>query len=503
MQEFQQEQHDMEEIDLRDLLHILKIRWHLIALIFILAVSASSYVSFRVLDPVYKAETSLFVGKEGTGIGPINLGDLNLGQSLVSDYREIILSRMVAREAMDQLGLNMSVSNFQSRVSISTVRDARLFKIGFESTNPQEAMDVANTLGDIIIEKAEEIIEIRNVQIIDQAELPMNPIKPNKIMNVAIAGVLGIMLGVFLVFALEYLDRTIKNERDIERYLGLTLLGGIPLFVGDLRKGEGKKKKKGKKGKHTQKNWKGMKWEGFTRTLVSLNEPRSAAAEAFQSLRTSIRYASVDKEIKTLVVTSPSTRDGKTTVSTNLAVVLAQIGNRVLLLEGDLRKPKVHIHFNVLNEVGITDVIARGVPLEEVIKSVEGVENLDVICSGMLPPNSSVILESKKMKEVLQQLRDHYDMVILDTPPVGQITDAAIMSRMADGAILVLASGQTNIDMARHAMQSLKQVDANILGTVLTRINKKSSGAYYYRYYEYESYHTDKKDVKQTTAASF
>lgn len=491
MQDFHQEQHDMEEIDLRDLLHLLKIRWHLIALIFILAVSASAFVSFRVLDPVYKAETSLFSGKEGVGIGPISLGDLNLGQSLVSDYREIILSRMVAREAMDQLGLQMSVEHFQSRVSVSTVRDTRLFKIGFESTDPKEARDVANALGAIIIEKAEEIIDIRNVQIIDHAELPINPIKPNKTLNVAIAGVLGIMLGTFLVFALEYLDHTIKNERDIERYLRLPILGGIPLFAGDLRKGEGKKRKKGTQGKHASKGWKGMKGEDFTRTLVSLSEPKSPAAEAFRSLRTSISYASVDKEIKTLVVTSPSSMDGKSTVATNLAVALAQIGNRVLLLETDLRKPKVHIHFNVLNDVGITDVIVHDLPLEKVIKPVKGVENLEVICSGILPPNSSVLLESKKMKEVLEQLRKQYDMVIIDTPPVGQITDAAIISRMADGVVLVMASGQTNIEMARHAQQSLKQVDANILGTVLTRINKNSSGAYYYRYYEYDTYYAD------------
>ena len=229
MQDMHTESIEEQEIDLKELLYMMRIRWWIIGLVFIMAVTASAYVSFQVLEPVYASRTSLFVGKEETNIGPVSLSDLNLGQSLVSDYREIIRSRLVAREAIEELNLDMPISSFQSRININTVSDARVFSIGFESTDPQLAADAANTLAAILIDKAAEIIEIDSVQVIDHAEVPINPIKPNKTMNLAIAGVLGIMLGVFLVFLLEYLDHTIKSEKDVEKYLGLPLLGGIPL----------------------------------------------------------------------------------------------------------------------------------------------------------------------------------------------------------------------------------------------------------------------------------
>ena len=168
---------------------------------------------------------------------------------------------------------------------------------------------------------------------------------------------------------------------------------------------------------------------------------------------------------------------------------MSQIGKKVLLLDADLRKPKVHVNFDARNDLGLTDVIASGVGAEDVIQPIEKIPNLSIIASGPLPPSSSVILESKKMEELLKNLREKFDLVIIDTPPVGHITDAAIVSRKADGVALITASGSTNIDLARHAMQALRQVNANILGAVLTNIDKKSSGAYYYRYYQYDQHY--------------
>ncbi len=241
------ELNELQEIDLRDILHILKIRWWIIVAFFIIATTVSGFVSVKMIAPVYKAESSLFVGKEKSNIGSIDIGELTLNQKLVTDYREIILSRLVSKEVIDELNLDMDVSTFQSRVSVTTVKDSRLFKIGFESTDPKIATDVANSLARVIIQKAEEIIEVKNVKVIDVAELPEYPIKPNKKLNVAIAGVLGIMLGVFLIFAIEYLDHTIKDKRDVERYLGLNIIGEIPIFEGERRgqqNGNFKKKKR-------------------------------------------------------------------------------------------------------------------------------------------------------------------------------------------------------------------------------------------------------------------
>ncbi len=490
MQETNTENMEEQEIDLKELLYMLRVRWWIVALVFFMAVTASAYVSFLVLEPVYESRTSLFVGKEETNIGPVSLTDLNLGQSLVSDYREILRSRLVAREVIEKLDLDMSIRNIQSRINVNTVSDARMFSIGFESSDPQLATDIANALAVSLIDKAAEIIEIDSVQVIDHAEVPINPIKPNKTLNLAIAGVLGIMLGVFLVFLLEFLDHTIKSEKDVEKHLAIPLLGGIPLFVGDRRSGKDESKHAGERSRRNRRQSAPSKGAaGFTRTVVTMNDPKSPASEAYRALRTSIGYTSIDHEVKTVVITSPGTMEGKSTVSANLAVTMSQIGKKVLLLDADLRKPKVHINFDARNDVGLTDIIANAMPAEGVIQPIEKVPNLSIIASGPIPPSSSVILESRKMEELLKKLRDQFDLIIIDTPPVGHITDAAIVGRKADGVVLVTASGTTNIDMARHAMQSLEQVKANVLGAVLTNIDKTSSGAYYYRYYQYDQYY--------------
>lgn len=476
---------DTEEIDLKELLYIFRLRWKLVALMMILALAVSGFVSFRVLKPIYKAEATLFVGREsGSQIAGIDLSQFSLEQKLVVDYREIILSRLVAREVIDTLDLDMGISSFQNRIKVTTVRESRLFKIAFESTEPALARDVANLLSEVIIVKAQDIMDVKNIQIIDRAEIPKNPIRPNKTMNLAIAGVLGLMIGCFMVFLLEYLNQTIKSAKDVERHLHLTTLGEIPAFEGEER---GKKKgpinplrlKQNGRGKRLKQS----------DNLIAQSDPKAPASEAYRSLRTNIGYLGIDQKIKVIPLTSASPTEGKSTTCANLAISMAQAGKKVLLVEADLRKPKVHHYFNVPNDVGLVQILLDELPYERAIKKATDQPNLDLICAGFIPPNPAEILGSKKMSQLIETLRPLYDLIILDTPPVGQLTDAAIIGKMADGMILVVASGETNIDLAKFAKTNLLQAGVNILGVVLTKIDKKSGGAYYYRYYQYDQYY--------------
>lgn len=470
---------DFMEIDLREIIRILLQKWWVIGIFFLIAVTASFIISFYILHPVYKAEATLFVGKEGNKLGGIELGEIQLNDKLVSDYREIIKSRLAAREIIRQLNLDVSVESFQNRVTVTTVNNSRLMKIAFESTEPQLAMDVANALSDFIIKKAEDIVDVKNVKVIDAAELPVNPIKPNKKMNLAIAGVIGIMLGVGLIFIMEYLDSTIKNGKDVERYLGLNVIGEIPKFDGEER---GYKRGKLFRDIHNIEKRK------LSKNLISYNDPKAHASEAYRSLRTNIGFLGVDGQLKSVVVTSPGQAEGKTTTCANIAVCMAQAGRKVLLLECDLRKPKIHKYFGLHNDKGLTDIIVNNVESESVIKQVDEIENLYIISCGLLPPNPTEILESTKMINLTNKLKENYDLVIMDSPPVGELTDAAIISKMSDGVILVLASGEVNIEVARHAKIALENVNAKILGVVLTKLGRHSGSSYYYkyRYYYYE-----------------
>jgi capsular exopolysaccharide synthesis family protein len=196
----------------------------------------------------------------------------------------------------------------------------------------------------------------------------------------------------------------------------------------------------------------------------------------------------VDGQLKSVVVTSPGQAEGKTTTCANIAVCMAQAGRKVLLLECDLRKPKIHKYFGLHNDKGLTDIIVNNVESESVIKQVDEIENLYIISCGLLPPNPTEILESTKMINLTNKLKENYDLVIMDSPPVGELTDAAIISKMSDGVILVLASGEVNIEVARHAKIALENVNAKILGVVLTKLGRHSGSSYYYkyRYYYYE-----------------
>jgi len=470
---------DLMEIELREIIGIIMRKWWVIGLFFLIAVLTSFVVSFYFLQPVYKAEATLFVGKEGTKVGGIDLGEIQLNDKLVLDYREIIKSRLAAREIIGQLNLDMKIEDFQERVTVTTVNNSRLMKIAFLSTSPQMAMDVANALSDFIVKKAEEIVDVKNVKVIDTAELPVTPIKPNKKMNIAISGVIGIMLGIGLVLLLEYLDFTIKDNEDVERYLKLNVIGEIPRFNGEKRGGN-----------HRKRNIKTRTAERDkpSTNLITYYDPRARASEAYRSLRTNIGFLGVVRQIKTIVVTSPDQTEGKSTTCANIAICMAQTDKKVLLIECDLRKPKIHKYFGVENDMGMTDIIVNGVGFESVVKRIDEINNLHVITCGMIPPNPAEILESEKMSNLINKLKSKYDLIIMDSPPVGELTDAAIISRNADGVILVVASGESNIEVARHARNALQNVNARILGAVLTKVDKNSGRYYYYKYKQYYYY---------------
>lgn len=218
--------------------------------------------------------------------------------------------------------------------------------------------------------------------------------------------------------------------------------------------------------------------------LVMLNNPKSPIAEAYRTLRTNIQFSNVDGDLKTLCVTSSGPGEGKTTTVTNLAETFAQAGNRVLIIDADLRRPRVHKVFKLSNHKGLTNVLANQYSIDDVTQ-VTGTE-VTVMTSGPIPPNPSELLGSQKMKDIITQLKQLYDVIIIDSPPVGVVTDAAILSTSVDGTILVVASGKTEIDGAKRAKQLLENVGARIVGVVMTMIPVSKKGYYGYQYYSYE-----------------
>lgn len=224
--------------------------------------------------------------------------------------------------------------------------------------------------------------------------------------------------------------------------------------------------------------------------LITIKNPKSPVAESYRTLRTNIQFSNIDGDLKTMCVTSSGPGEGKSTTISNLAETFAQAGNRVIVIDCDLRKPRLHKVFALSNTMGMTNLLAGQVEIEDVTR-VTG-SDLTVITSGPIPPNPSELLGSQKMKTLLEDLKKKYDVILVDAPPVGVVTDAAILSTIVDGTILVVASGKTEIDGAKRAKQLLENVGARILGVTMTMIPVSRKGYYGYQYY---SYYND-SDVK-------
>lgn len=231
-------------IDIKEIIYLLRVKWWIIALCFAVAVVGAAIYSFWITDPVYSANALLFVGREnGDTEGPLTATQIQVNERLVMDYREIIKSRTAAKEVIDRLDLDISPGSLQNRIDVATVSNSRMFKLSFESTDPEFAADVVNAMAQVIIVKAEEIVGVENVSVVDYADVPASPIKPNKKRNVVIGGLLGIMLGAGIIFLIEFFDNTIKNAEDVQKYLGLNIMGEIPTFEGEER-GQGSSEKR-------------------------------------------------------------------------------------------------------------------------------------------------------------------------------------------------------------------------------------------------------------------
>lgn len=305
---------------------------------------------------------------------------------------------------------------------------------------------------------------IASVNVIDPAITPDRPIKPQKAKNLLLGLIVGGMLGVGLAFFREYLDDTIKDEEGVRRVLGYPVLSIIPHI--------------GRRQKNAEELGDAEKVP--ERTLIAKLEPKSPAAEAFRSLRTSIHYSGLQKAKQVLLVSSTFPGEGKTTLSANLAVTLAQTGGKVLLVGCDLRRPTLHTLFNQPNTPGLTEVLVGDATLEQAIHPT-GLFNLDFISAGTTPPNPAELLGSEAMAQVLKELRGRYDTILLDAPPLLAVTDAAVLTTQADLALLVLQVGRVPLKLAGRTRDVLSSVQAPIAGVILN--DKSGKGVQYYGYY--------------------
>lgn len=307
-------------------------------------------------------------------------------------------------------------------------------------------------------------IDTTNVRPLDKALVPTKPVAPNMKVNVAIACVLSLLVGLGLVVLLVYLDRSIKTADDAQQAAGVPVLGIIPALdeASIVADAEGAR----------------------ARDLYVHEHPTSAIAECCRSLRTNILFSAADRQVKTIVVSSANPQEGKTTSVIYLGTTMAQSGQRVLLIDTDMRRPRLHASLGIPRQTGMSNLILGDVNYDEAIKSTT-IPNLFVLPCGPLPPNPAELLMSQRFVNVLAELGTRFDRLILDSPPLQVVADAVVLSKHADGCILVARAGKTVRDDLKRSARQLRNVDSTIFGVIVNAIEPDMRSGYYYTYYGY------------------
>jgi non-specific protein-tyrosine kinase len=310
---------------------------------------------------------------------------------------------------------------------------------------------------------------VGGANLLTAARAPSRPVKPTPVRNGILALGVGLALGTGLALLFELLDDSIKSKEDLERVVGpLPTLGLIPAIP----------------------SWRDRE----EAVVVSRSDPASPATEAYRTLRTNIQFMGLDHPMRTVQITSCNASEGKTTTIANLGVALARAGQRVIVVCCDLRRPRLNEFFGVPNAVGFTSVLLGDVPLSAALQPAPGEQRLVVLPSGPLPPNPSELLSSKRTIELITALQANSDVVLLDSPPVLPVTDAAVLAARVDATILVATARSTTRKEAARAAELLRQVDAPLVGTVLNGVGDDSGYGYAYKY---EYYRRDQADLAQ------
>ncbi|SHI81598.1 capsular exopolysaccharide family [Dethiosulfatibacter aminovorans DSM 17477] len=449
-----------EEWNLLELVQIvLKRKWIVVATTIFAAILAI-LVTMVAITPVYESNTTLMVNSSKTSsLGDIasgfDIGSINLSQKLVVTYSEIVKSRIVLEAVIDKIELDMTYNELLEDITSSPVGSTEILKISVKNTDPAMASEIANTIADVFIKEVMRILKVDNVEIIDEAIPIDHPVNINLKFNGAIGFIVGIMTGLSIILMLEMLDGTIKTSDDIEKHIGLPVIGSIFEFNSES--------------------------EG----IIVHENPKSPISEAYRSLRTNINFANLDNNMKTILITSATPGEGKTQTVMNLAVAMAQNDKKVIVVDCDMRKPRIHKILNISNTSGIAEYLMDGRNIDDYINRMYNLD-IDVMTSGKLPGNPSELLQSNVMKKMVEFLEKKYDYVLFDSPPVVPVTDAVVMTRYIEGAILVVASGNVGVDMVKKAKKSLEFSGVKLIGSVLNIIPTNHSKGYnsYYYYYE-------------------
>jgi receptor protein-tyrosine kinase len=458
-------------VDFKQFLLVLRRRWRGVALVFLLGLGVAAAASYA-LTPKYESTAKVIVSVNASNASEASGAAFFLANR-VQSYADLAQSTELAERVIDVLDLDMTPAELSSQISTEVVEETSVIAITVTDEDPNEAQTIADVVTTEFKSYAEEIETIGEggqsqiaLNVTDPPEYKGSPVSPDWILNLLAGGLIGLLIGLALAVSRELLDRTVRTADHIAEVTDAPVLASIG-FDNDIR----------------------------SAPLLTDLGAFAARTEAFRLLRTNLQFIDIDQRARVLVVTSAVPGEGKTMTSTNLAVALAQTGRSVLIIDADLRRPRVASTLGVDPAVGLTTALVGKTEIEDAIQ-VHEPSGLHVLASGAKPPNPTEILQSRVTHDLIRRLRQSYDMIIIDAPPLLPVADASVLSTLADGSILVVRHGQTTRDQVNEAVNRVNQVGGRLYGVVVNMVAKRAIGSYYYYYYEETSPVRDVKSRK-------
>lgn len=444
-------------MDLQTYLQAVRRRWRVILAAFLATVCAVA-LGTALADPVYRASTEMYIST----VSAENPADLaqgsNFTQRQVATYADVVTTPLVLDPVIDDLGLDLTPAQLAEQITTQAPTGTVLIEISVTDQDPERAETIARAVGEQAVVTLTELDQVSadslspvKATIVSPAAVEAAPISPEPARNLALGAVLGLLIGYGAALLRETLDTSVRGEADVKLITDTTVIGGIA-YDRDA-------------GRHP---------------LIVQADPHSGRAEAFRTLRTNLQFIDAADRPRSIVFTSSLPNEGKTTTTANLALTMAASGSSVCVIEGDLRRPRLLDYMGMEGSVGLTSVLIGEAEVEDVLQPFR--DSLTILGCGPIPPNPSELLGSEAMVHLLHKLEQRFDYVVIDAPPLLPVTDAAVLSKVADGTIVVVGAKVINREHLSRALTMLENVDGHVLGLVMNRLPTSGADAYsYYR----------------------
>lgn len=457
----------------------------LICMVTVLCAVAVLLGTYFLITPQYQSSAMFYVNNStlmGESTFSITSGDITASKSLVDTYMVILKSRACLTDVLDYAESGLSYDELKGMITAESVNSTEIFQVTVTSTDPEEAEILANSIAYILPKRISSIVEGTAANIVDYAIVPTKQSSPNYMHSTVFGLILGFLLSLTIVVVRELFDTTIRSQEDVEQSTQYPVLASVP----DMNLHN-------KTGYYSYGSYQsGKRQNSATRAETVGKNISFAASEAYKLLRTKLEFSFVEEIACPIIgVSSAMAGEGKSLTSINLANSLSQLNKRVLLIDCDLRRPSVEVKLHINKTPGLSNYLTSQLDLYEVIQhfSQEDEKGFDVIASGNNPPNPIELINSSKMERALNSLKEEYDYIILDLPPVGEVSDALVASKLVNGILIVVRQDYCSMPALMGAIEQFEFVESKILGIVMNYAGEENSkyGKKYYRKY-YSSY---------------